>query len=80
MKQFIRFFLLVIALLTVTSSYFFIDTGYEKETNIFYIDISYPFLYLFLMFSFIVSYILGIDLLKSIEKDEDTINHFKDKK
>jgi hypothetical protein len=80
MKQFIRFFLLVIALLTVTLSYFFIDTGYEKETNIFYIDISYPFLYLLLMFSFIVSYILGIDLLKSIEKDEQTINHFKDKK
>lgn len=78
MKTLIKLFLIVIALLTVTFSYFFIDIGYEKETNIFYIDISYPFLYFFLMFSFIVSFILGIDLLKTIEKDEDTRNHFKE--
>ncbi len=77
MKNIIKVAVILLTICLIGSTYLFIDTGYEKETDIFYIDISHPLLYFILFVSISLGIMIGIDLLKSIEKDEEKVNHFK---
>jgi hypothetical protein len=77
MKNIIKGVIILLTICLIGFSNLFIDLGYEKETDIFYIDISHPLLYFILFVSLSIAIMIGLDLLKSIEKDEEKVNHFK---
>lgn len=52
--------------------------GYEKETKIMYIDIHYPTLYFFVLFSFTVVYLIIVDFKEHFTKEKKDQQYFKD--
>jgi TRAP-type C4-dicarboxylate transport system permease small subunit len=78
MKVFLNSLLLGIIFCLIIFSYLYIDMGYEKETKIMYIDIHYPTLYFFVLFSFTVVYLIIVDFKEHFTKEKKDQQYFKD--